>query len=87
MLHIVVRRLANGVDRIKLAEAVDLAIGPPPHPFVPIDPYDPRIRDLIRVGATMAGVEPPTDAVEDGATIRDGERTHLYVWWRPRFTI
>lgn len=83
VLHIVVRTLANGVDRIKLIEPVQHADG-----FEaaagPIDVSDPAIRDLVHIGLKKTGLTPEIDSSASGFSYRDEEgRRHIYIWWQP----
>lgn len=77
MMHIVVRRLANGVDRIKLIERA----GGPDAALAPLDTRDPRVIDLIRIGRDRLGMAPQTDAAETGVCCIEGDRIHYFVWW------
>lgn len=77
VVHFVVERLRNGVDRLKLVERV------PPTVRVPvrnIDMDDTRVRDLVTLGLARAGIDVPANATLKGFAYDVGEETHKCVW-------
>ncbi|WVS23935.1 hypothetical protein QkW1_12 [Ralstonia phage QkW1] len=83
MMHLVVRRLENGVDRLEAMEIVPRPASFPAH-VRPLNMSDPRKADLVAVGLESIGVIVPTDAIMVGCVYDDGGTTHIMTWrcWR-----
>ncbi|QMV32492.1 hypothetical protein KMC50_gp40 [Ralstonia phage Claudette] len=83
MMHLVVRRLENGVDRIEAMEFVQRPASFPAHSR-PLDMDNPRKRDLVSIGLDAIGVIVPPDAIMMGCVYDDGDTTHIMAWrcWR-----
>ncbi|WRQ05487.1 tail fiber protein [Ralstonia phage AhaGv] len=82
-MHLVVRRLENGVDRIESMEIVPRPATFPAHARL-LNMDCPRKRDLVSVGLESIGVIVPADAIMMGCVYDDGGTTHIMTWrcWR-----
>ncbi|AXG67722.1 hypothetical protein [Ralstonia phage GP4] len=83
MMHLVVRRLENGVDRIESMEIVPRPATFPAHARM-LNMDCPRKRDLVSVGLESIGVIVPADAIMMGCVYDDGDASHIMAWrcWR-----